>query len=498
MATKLYVRAKAGTQAIADLGITITTAWMLLSSSGPSDPEGNSGQFTAREIRDSKDLWDLVTTDTIEWSLDGVAVELAADYLGDFMLMQDFTDDFLDLRNGALAIPEGPTLPTSGVEGSIFWDDDDEGLYLWDQHLPGWRLIATSSGVQGDHGLLTGLNNDDHSQYGLLAGDLLRNVFSGGANFSTASGLILPTGTDRTGLATVEGNMMWDTDDNEPWFYDGTQWISLSAVASGVVDHGTLVGLGDDDHTQYLTETRHDALPADNPHSVTFTQAVTADGGTDISAAEAETLTDGSNADSLHSHTASGLNLDHGELGGLTDDDHPQYANLNQNETISGVWTFDTDAAEPGLVIVPDTSAPTNNLADGAIAIIDDILSTYDDTRGKFISVDRHQLHSGRKGRATNIYLRIAGDGIPSNVSGYVVPRNAVIVAISAGTETAKTWTLEIHVNGSSVATLSCTGIATYATDRNVNVSAGDKIQFFASGTAIPWPVAMVELGWRE
>jgi len=39
-----------------------------------------------------------------------------------------------------------------------------------------------------------------------------------------------------------------------------------------------------------------------NPHSVTFTQAVTADGNTDISAAEAETLTDGSNADSLHQH----------------------------------------------------------------------------------------------------------------------------------------------------------------------------------------------------
>lgn len=52
----------------------------------------------------------------------------------------------------------------------------------------------------------------------------------------------------------------------------------------------------------YLTEATHDALPADNPHSVTFTQAVTADAGTDISAAEAETLTDGSNADALHVH----------------------------------------------------------------------------------------------------------------------------------------------------------------------------------------------------
>ena len=122
-------------------------------------------------------------------------------------------------------------------------------------------------------------------------------------------------------------------------------------------DHGGLAGLADDDHLQYLTEVRHDALPADNPHSVTaaqagaepanvniqahiadvltnphavtaaqagaepananiqahiastanphgttFTQAVTADAGTNITAAEAETLTDGSNADALHVH----------------------------------------------------------------------------------------------------------------------------------------------------------------------------------------------------
>lgn len=39
-----------------------------------------------------------------------------------------------------------------------------------------------------------------------------------------------------------------------------------------------------------------------NPHSTTFTQAVSEDSGTDITAAEAETLTDGSFSDSLHKH----------------------------------------------------------------------------------------------------------------------------------------------------------------------------------------------------
>lgn len=46
----------------------------------------------------------------------------------------------------------------------------------------------------------------------------------------------------------------------------------ISDIPAAVTDHGALTGLGDDDHLQYLTEARHDALPADNPHAVTKTQ----------------------------------------------------------------------------------------------------------------------------------------------------------------------------------------------------------------------------------
>lgn len=48
-----------------------------------------------------------------------------------------------------------------------------------------------------------------------------------------------------------------------------------------------------------------------NPHKVTFTQAVTQDPNTDITAAEAEQLTNTSNADSLHYHFTP-LNLEAG------------------------------------------------------------------------------------------------------------------------------------------------------------------------------------------
>ena len=41
----------------------------------------------------------------------------------------------------------------------------------------------------------------------------------------------------------------------------------------------------------------------DNPHGVTLTQAIDADSGTNITVGELESLTDGSNADSLHTHS---------------------------------------------------------------------------------------------------------------------------------------------------------------------------------------------------
>ena len=63
-----------------------------------------------------------------------------------------------------------------------------------------------------------------------------------------------------------------------------------------------------DSLTQYLNEARHDALASDNPHSVTISQGITAE-SLDFTAADLTTLTDGSNADALHTHAPSGTDL---------------------------------------------------------------------------------------------------------------------------------------------------------------------------------------------
>ena len=53
---------------------------------------------------------------------------------------------------------------------------------------------------------------------------------------------------------------------------------------AGALAHDQLAGLADDDHTQYLTETRHDALASDNPHGVTADQVGADPAGTANSA----------------------------------------------------------------------------------------------------------------------------------------------------------------------------------------------------------------------
>lgn len=70
------------------------------------------------------------------------------------------------------------------------------------------------------------------------------------------------------------GETSWEQDTFRIKIGDGvTAYNSLAyRFEFAVPDHGTLPGLLDDDHPQYLNEARHDALPFDNPHNVNKTQ----------------------------------------------------------------------------------------------------------------------------------------------------------------------------------------------------------------------------------
>jgi len=124
------------------------------------------------------------------------------------------------------------------LDCSMFWDGTADQLRLTctlsgvdptqDYHLTTkWYVddaIATATGtLVSDHGELTGLGDDDHTQYILVDGT---RAFTG-----TVSGV---TPTEDAHLTTKQ--------------YVDSELDTLS----GSIHHGGLVGLSDDDHTQYI------------------------------------------------------------------------------------------------------------------------------------------------------------------------------------------------------------------------------------------------------
>jgi len=258
---------------INDLGIIIPTgtAWTKLSAGSSADPDDDGyGQFSSRELRDSVDLYNLITTSALEFSLDGLVTSTIT-WVADLPLMQDFTDDHFNLSAGRLTLP-GDTNPPGTIAspqpGDLFYDTDDGYLVFYSGVTSQWVTI-TDSGVTTDHGVLTGLLDDDHSQYGLLAGNSARNAIAGTYNFADGY-LIAPTYPSPPAVNVVDGEMFYSN--GILYVYDGTRakWLStdrqkilsgkkkkakdvylrtvngISSLETGIpaLRNGTIVGIG--------------------------------------------------------------------------------------------------------------------------------------------------------------------------------------------------------------------------------------------------------------
>lgn len=110
-------------------------------------------------------------------------------------------------------------------------------------------------------------------------------------------------------IQDIIGALIGDSSTIDVTYNDAGDVLTMDVITSAL-DHNDLQNSGTNTHAQI------DAHIADttNPHTVTITQAINADGGTDITVAELETLTDGSEASGLHNHdsryyTESEINL---------------------------------------------------------------------------------------------------------------------------------------------------------------------------------------------
>lgn len=138
-------------------------------------------------------------------------------------------------------------------------------------------------------------------------------------------------------------------------------------------------------------------------------------------------------------------------------------------------------------------------IAGPRVVVLSNGTFVWDSTRSKMLSISRYTFSSGRYSRSVrNEYLRF-DDGIPGSVSGKMVRYNATIVSIGGMTETSGSWRLKVFKYGSNtpIINLLISNQAFIFNNLNVDVNAGDVLQFFAEGSNIKMPLVELELAWR-
>lgn len=213
---------------------------------------------------------------------------------------QYFTNERVDDRIGALLVAG------SGI--TLAYDDPANVL----------RIHASTSSPATDHGTLTGLLDDDHTQYHTdsraltwLGTRSTTDLLEGSNQYFTNERV-----DDRVGALLVAGSGITLAYD------DPSNILKIHASSSGpATDHGTLAGLLDDDHPQYLNDARASAWWAAGSTTILPGSGVV------FSDTSASTMT---------------IHVDHGGTGGLGDDDHLQYARVDGRRRflmpISGVY----------------------------------------------------------------------------------------------------------------------------------------------------------------
>jgi len=160
-----------------------------------------------------------------------------------------------------------------------------------------------------------------------------------------------------------------------------SQYLLASGYAPGVTDHGVLGGLGDNDHPQYLLVTNYDSGPFDAQ-------------GTASGLLSAHVGLPDPHVQYLKESDYAAPITDHGVLGGLSDNDHPQYllvTNYNAGPfdaqgTASGLlnahlaaadphsqYLFDSQVSAFGLTLIDDMDQATAQATIGYTAA--DVLS---------------------------------------------------------------------------------------------------------------------------
>ncbi len=169
----------------------------------------------------------------------------------------------------------------------------------------------------------------------------------------------------------------------------------------------------------------------------------------------------------------------------------------------SGAVVLNTGSANCApLQLVPKANLPTASLLDGQLANYNGMLYIYDSTRTKWLSVHRDVLVFGRRRNVRNQFLNFGVGNLASNNSGYRMPRNATIVAMTGQLDANGTCDMRVRRNDAAlnIATLTITA-ASGAIDvsTNIDINANDYLQsYLSASSSVQDPVFMIEIAYRQ
>jgi hypothetical protein len=207
------------------------------------------------------------------------------------------------------------TSTTSTWDRAVDFDDDDEvtaNAFTWvsegnSLQDTGWVLVTNDP-------ITVNTTEQAWTQFSsagvIQPGD---GLYQAGNIFHVGAGWGITANAD-----DIEVNLA-DTDPGLE--FDAQSGLKVQVVASGgiqIQSDGILLKIDDSPDT---LDVDSDGLKVVGLPSAFKINDVATD-GTYVTSANLDTLTDGSNADALHSHTGSSISLDHSELGNIGENDH--------------------------------------------------------------------------------------------------------------------------------------------------------------------------------
>ncbi len=255
----------------------------------------------------------------------------------------------------------------------------------WTYNDAAGKIQAFVSPANISHADLANLTSGDpHTQYQLKS---QKNVANGYAGLD-ASGLVSPVRIPAMPLSFLSDVSPGTPTNGQVLTYHTTsgQWRSTSPTVY-VTDHGALTGLADDDHTQYLTSPRANTWLATKTttnllegSNLYYTDERVQDAvGAMVSPSSTVRWTYNDAAGKIQAFV-SPANIDHGALGGLTDDDHLQYLTSPRANTWLATKTT-TNLTEGSNLYYTDERA--QDAFGGMVSPSSTIKWSYNDVAGK-------------------------------------------------------------------------------------------------------------------